>query len=55
MGGNNMIASHFLASAMPNEAIGYTRALPDITSGPEVRQIFKVRTVWKPDLDVFLP
>ena len=25
MGGNNMIASHFLASAMPNEAIGYTK------------------------------
>ena len=22
MGGNNMIASHFLTSAMPNEAIG---------------------------------
>ena len=44
MGGNNMIASHFLASAMPNEAIGYTRALPDITSGLEVRQIFKIRT-----------
>ena len=55
MGGNNMIASHFLASAMPNEAIGYTRALPDITSGPEVRQIFKIRTVWKPEPDVFLP
>ena len=30
-----------------------TRALPDITSGPEVRQIFKIRTVGKPD--VFLP
>ena len=30
-----------------------SRALPDITSGPEVRQIFKIRTVWKPD--VFLP
>ena len=29
------------------------RALPDITSGPEVRQIFKVWTVRKPD--VFLP
>ena len=29
------------------------RALPDITSGPEVRQIFKIRTVWK--LNVFLP
>ena len=29
------------------------RALPDITSGPEVRQIFKIWTVWK--LDVFLP
>ena len=29
------------------------RALPDITSGPEVRQIFKIRTVRKPD--VFLP
>ena len=27
-----------------------SRALPDITSGPEVRQIFKVRTVQKPDL-----
>ena len=53
MGGNNMIASHFLASAMPNEAIGYTRALPDITSGPEVRQIFKIRTV--SNSDVFLP
>ena len=24
MGENNMIASHFLASAIPNEAIGYT-------------------------------
>ena len=47
MGGNNMIASHFLASAMPNEAIGYTRALPDITSGPEVRQIFKIWTLQK--------
>ena len=30
-----------------------TRALPDITSGPEVRQIFKIQTVRKPD--VFLP
>ena len=29
------------------------RALPDITSGPEFRQIFKIRTVQKPD--VFLP
>ena len=29
------------------------QALPDITSGPEVRQIVKIRTVWK--LDVFLP
>ena len=29
------------------------RALLDITSGPEVRQISKIRTVWKPD--VFLP
>ena len=28
------------------------RVLPDITSGPEVRQIVKIRTVWK--LDVFL-
>ena len=25
------------------------RALPDITSGPEVQQIFKIRTVRKPD------
>ena len=31
----------------------YFRALPDITSGPEVRQILKIRTVRK--LDVFLP
>jgi hypothetical protein len=30
-----------------------SRALPDITSGPEVGQIFKIRTVQKPD--VFLP
>ena len=29
------------------------RALPDITYGPEVWQIFKIGTVWKPD--VFLP
>ena len=29
------------------------RALPDITSGPEFRQIFKVQTVPKPD--IFLP
>ena len=29
------------------------RVLPDITFGPEVQQIFKVRTVWKPD--VFFP
>ena len=29
------------------------RALPDITSGPEVWQIFKIRTVQKPD--IFLP
>jgi hypothetical protein len=29
------------------------RALPDITSGREVRKIVKIRTVWKPD--VFLP
>ena len=28
----------------------YTRALTDITSGPEVRQIFKIRTVRKPDV-----
>ena len=26
------------------------RALPDITSGPEVRQIVKIRTVRKPDV-----
>ena len=26
------------------------RALPDITSGPEVRQIFNIRIVWKPDV-----
>ena len=26
------------------------RALPDITSGPEVRQIFKIQTVRKPDI-----
>jgi hypothetical protein len=26
------------------------RALPDITSGPEVRQIFKIRTLRKPDI-----
>ena len=32
---------------------GTIRALPDITSGTEVRQIFKIRTVQKPD--VFLP
>ena len=32
---------------------GQVRAQPDITSGPEVRQIFKIRTVRKPD--VFLP
>ena len=31
----------------------YISALPDITSGPEVRQIFKIQTVRKPD--VFLP
>ena len=31
----------------------YNRAQPDIMSGPEVRQIFKIRTVRKPD--VFLP
>ena len=30
-----------------------TRAQPDITSGPEVRQIVKIRTVRKPD--IFLP
>jgi hypothetical protein len=29
------------------------RALPDITSGPEVQQILKIQTVRKPDL--FLP
>ena len=29
------------------------RALPDITSSLEVRQIFKIRTVWKPD--IFFP
>ena len=26
----------------------YRRALPDITSGPEVRKSYKIRTVWKP-------
>ena len=31
----------------------HSRAQPDITSGPEVRQFFKIRTVRKPD--VFLP
>ena len=31
----------------------YSKALPDITFGPEVLQIFKIRTVRKPD--VFLP
>ena len=30
-----------------------TRALPDITSSPEVWQVFKIRTIGKPD--VFLP
>ena len=30
-----------------------TRALPDITSSPEVWQVFKIRTVGKPE--VFLP
>ena len=30
-----------------------TRALPEITSSPEVRQIFKIQTVRKPD--IFLP
>ena len=30
--------------------IPFRRALPDITSGPEVRQIFKIRTVRKPDI-----
>ena len=30
-----------------------SRALLDITSGPEVRQIFKIRTLRKPD--IFLP
>ena len=30
-----------------------TRALPDITSGPENQKIFKIQTVQK--LDVFLP
>ena len=34
-----------------NSASG--RALPDITSGPEVQKIFKIRTVRK--LDVVLP
>ena len=29
------------------------RALPDIMSGLEVQKIYKIRTVWKPD--VFLP
>ena len=33
--------------------MNYNRALPDITYGPEVRQIFKIRIVWK--ADVFLP
>jgi hypothetical protein len=27
-----------------------TRALPDIMSGPDIRQIFKIRTVRKPDV-----
>ena len=31
----------------------HSRAQPDITSGPEVRQIVKIRTVRKPD--IFLP
>ena len=31
----------------------HSRALPDTVSGPEVRQIFKIQTVRKPD--VFLP
>ena len=29
------------------------RALADITSGPEVQNFFKIRTVWTPE--VFLP
>ena len=28
----------------------YCRTLPDITSGPDVRKIFKIRTVQKPDV-----
>ena len=31
----------------------YGRALPEIMSGPEVLQISKIWTVWKPD--IFLP
>ena len=31
-------------------AEGCVRALPDITSGPEVRKIFKIRTFLKPDI-----
>ena len=31
--------------------IAQSRALPDIISGPEVRQIFKIRIVGKPNDD----
>ena len=36
-----------------NSFVVWCRALPDIKSGPEVRQFFKIQTVQK--LDVFLP
>ena len=37
----------------PIDQVSDGRALPDITSGPEVQQNVKIRTDWK--LDVFLP
>ena len=36
-----------------NQKFPRYRALPNITSSPEVQQFFKIQTVWSPD--VFLP
>ena len=50
--GHTLMISHwswykgFPVSTVSNSEVPH-RALPDITSGPEIRQIFKLRTVWK--------
>ena len=39
-----------IGQRLMNQKYPRYRALPNITSGPEVQQFFKIQTVWKPDI-----